>query len=214
VPLLEGCVVVFDLDDTLYPEREFVRSGFQAISRYVEHKCGAVIFERLWSLFKLGSEDPIGDVLRHSQLSHDKRELVDICRNHAPNLSIDTRMIRLLKQLQQADHPLGLLTDGRSLTQRNKIAALGLEHLFGEIVISEEFGSAKPDVRNYQYFEACFARRPCVYVGDNLAKDFVTPNRLGWQTVGVMDRGQNIHPQESACCPATHLPEFWIESLA
>lgn len=214
MPLLEGCVVVFDLDDTLYPEREFVRSGFQAISRYVEHKCGAAIFDRLWSLFELGSMDPIGDALRHSQLSHDKRELVDIYRNHAPNLSVDTRMIRLLKQLQQADHPLGLLTDGRSVTQRNKIAALGLEHLFDEIVISDEFGSAKPDARNYQYFESRFVGRTCVYVGDNLAKDFVTPNRLGWQTVGVKDRGKNIHPQELAYCPTSHLPEFWIESLA
>jgi putative hydrolase of the HAD superfamily len=214
VPLPEECVIVFDLDDTLYLERDFVRSGLQAVSRHAAPQSRDTFFDWLWAVFELGSTDPIAEALRYFQLSFDKHLLVDIYRNHVPDLSVDTSTIRFLMQLKQADHSLGLLTDGRSKTQRNKIVALGLGQMFDEIVVSEEFGSAKPDEKNYRYFQSRFAGRPCVYVGDNLLKDFVTPNRLGWRTVGVRDRGQNIHPQELANCPATHLPDFWIESIA
>jgi putative hydrolase of the HAD superfamily len=81
-------------------------------------------------------------------------------------------------------------------------------------LISEEFGSAKPAERNYRHFEECFPSRPYVYVGNDLAKDFVAPNRLGWQTVCVRDNGQHVHRQESAHVPAEALPHYWIERLA
>jgi hypothetical protein len=35
-----------------------------------------------------------------------------------------------------------------------------------------------------------------LYTADNPAKDFVTPKALGWNTMMLRDRGQNIHPQD------------------
>lgn len=34
------------------------------------------------------------------------------------------------------------------------------------------------------------------YIGDNLRKDFVAPNKLGWQTICLLDNGENIHSQD------------------
>src|SRR5438105_4418137 len=53
--LVEG--VVFDLDDTLYLEREYVRSGFLYVASTLHGKGGvhqAEIFESLWGLFEVG----------------------------------------------------------------------------------------------------------------------------------------------------------------
>src|SRR3989442_4793386 len=47
--------VVFDLDDTLYPEREYVLSGFRQVARWCGQTVGAShdgVFEELRSLFE------------------------------------------------------------------------------------------------------------------------------------------------------------------
>lgn len=59
----------------------------------------------------------------------------------------------MLINLKQKGYKLGLITDGFSITQGNKLKALDIENLFDIIVISEEFGSKKPDLRNYELFE-------------------------------------------------------------
>ena len=46
--------ILFDLDDTLYLERDFVKSGFKAISVIIQEDNGIserVVFDRLWSIF-------------------------------------------------------------------------------------------------------------------------------------------------------------------
>lgn len=49
--------VVFDLDDTLYLERDFVKSGFLAVAAVVASAVGSQeeeIFSFLWNLFQAG----------------------------------------------------------------------------------------------------------------------------------------------------------------
>lgn len=202
VPLPEGCVVVFDLDDTLCPERDFVVSGFRAVSD--------LLGERMIELFDAGEKDVFGRALG----STPKERLIEVYREHKPTLALAPGVRELLEQLRGGGHPLGLISDGRSVTQRNKIEALGIQQLLDEVVISEEFGSSKPDERNFRRFESKFPGRACAYVADNLAKDFVTPNRLGWTTVCLLDRGQNIHPQDFSAVAGEFLPRYRIQSLA
>ena len=93
---------------------------------------------------------------------------------------------------------IGLITDGCSVQQRNKIEALGLRRWIEEedIIISEEFGSGKPALANFEYFMKRYPEcHDFTYVGDNLKKDFIAPNALGWQTVCLKDDGRNIHRQ-------------------
>jgi len=143
-----------------------------------------------------------------------KRDLIEVYRNHAPELQLADGARELLQSLKSQGHRLGLLTDGRSTTQRNKIRALGLDKWIDEIVISEEFGSCKSDERNYRHFEEKLAGAAYAYVGDNLDKDFFTPNRMNWITVGVRDRGAHIHSQILIDRSSDCLPEYWIEPLA
>ena len=51
------------------------------------------------------------------------------------------------------------------------------------------------------------------YVGDNLKKDFIAPNMLGWLTVCLKDDGRNIHRQEVEDLEEGMRPKRWIEGL-
>ena len=166
----------------------------------------------------------MGEILRHQPSSVGKKALrretprketlLKIYREHKPQLSLAPFVKNLLAHWARNGRQIGILTDGRSLTQRNKIRALGLDDYTNAIVISEEFGSEKPNVNNYRYFEERFPNSTYVYVGDNLAKDFVAPNRLGWTTVGVLDRGNNIHAQHFEKVADEQLPRYVINAVA
>jgi putative hydrolase of the HAD superfamily len=214
VPLPDRCVVVFDLDDTLYAERDFVRSGFRAVARAIERQTGKNYLPVLTEWLEAKQDDPFGRLVADYGLAIDKAALVQTYRNHLPDLKLSEPVARLLDGLRVSGKALGILTDGRSVTQRNKIRALGLERWINTIVISEEFGSSKPDERNYRHFERLYPMRRCVYVGDNLAKDFITPNHLGWQTVCVLDAGRHIHAQEVGNVAQEAMPQYWIERVA
>jgi putative hydrolase of the HAD superfamily len=211
--LPETGVVVFDLDDTLYPERDFVLSGFRAVAALITDQ--ADVFDRLVELFNAGEGDSFGRVLAENGLPAEmKRQLVQTYRDHMPTLTLAAGVVEMLNRLRASGRSLGIITDGRSVTQRNKIRALGLDAWFDTIVISDEFGSAKPDERNYLHFEERFPGQLFVYVGNDVVKDFIAPNRLGWQTVGLRHDARHIHSPPQAGVHVFALPQFWIERLA
>ena len=107
---------------------------------------------------------------------------------------------------------MGLMTDGRSKTQRAKITALGIESYFDKIIISEEIGSEKPAEINYRNFMDLTDKTKFVYCGDNIKKDFVTANILGWKTIGLRDNGRNIHTQKINV-HIKNLPHVWVDDL-
>ena len=146
-------VVVFDLDDTLYKEFDFVKSAYQEIADYVGHpelfpqmmqwmKAGDNVFKKV--NICLGKDTPIPKYL-------------DIYRNHYPIISLSNGVADTLTELKYRKVILGLITDGRSISQRNKIKALGLERWIEEknIIISEEFGSEKTDEKNFHFLLWC-----------------------------------------------------------
>jgi putative hydrolase of the HAD superfamily len=212
--LPETCVVVFDLDDTLYSERAFVLSGFRAVATYIEQECAAHVFEALCQSWDAGDRDPFGRVAAEFALPIPKSQLIEVHRTHVPELALAADVKELLSSLRAAGHSIGIMTDGRSNTQRNKMRALGLDAWTDEILISEEFGSSKPAERNYRYFEQRFPRRRFAFVGNDPNKDFVTANRLGWQTICVLDPGDHIHPQSFERVPIEAHPQYLIERLA
>src|SRR5690606_8714298 len=119
----------------------------------------------------------------------------------------------LLKRLKKSNVRMGLITDGRSKQQRNKIEALKLRDYFKDIIISEEFGSEKPNIRNFKYFNDKYLGCQFLYIGDNTAKDFIAPNKLGWLTVCLLDQGNNIHQQNFNVKKAQQ-PVFTINSIS
>lgn len=197
IKLDHSCFFIFDLDDTLYYEIDYLRSGYRAISDYLK----PFINEDIYSdLFKRYSHNPKENVFQWIIDKYPsiitKDNLLQIYRNHLPNISLNKDSEKFLNTLKKYNVRMGVVTDGRSNTQRNKLQALGIIDYFLEIVISEEFGSEKPDIRNFQYFKDKYPNSKFYFFGDNLKKDFISPLGLGWIVFCLLDKGDNIHNQE------------------
>ena len=139
-----------------------------------------------------------------------------IYRNHKPKIALSEDVVRMLDTLKVKGVRIGLITDGRSVQQRNKIEALGLSRWMNDedMVISEEFGSEKPALANYAYFMERYPEcHDFTYVGDNLKKDFIAPNALGWLTVCLKDDGRNIHRQDFLSLAEEAVPKWLIGNL-
>ena len=202
-------VVCFDLDDTLYKEIDYLKSAYQEISEAVGHS-EAVPQMMDWYYKK---KNVFAELINDYNLSVSISDLLIMYRNHYPNISLDAGVKEFLEELKEYGAKLGLITDGRSVSQRNKIKALGLEGFFDVEIISEEFGSEKPDSRNYQAVMDAFPdRKYFVYVGDNPAKDFIAPNQLGWDTFCLKTDGRNIHGQNFSVAKE-YLPRHVINTL-
>lgn len=209
-------MILFDLDDTIYKEIDFLKSAYREIAYYVRDilkNTESEIFQRMLSNYFL-NKDTFQDLVYASNNSVTKDELLSLYRNHFPNITLDNDTLTCLEVLKKKEVRMGIITDGRSITQRHKLKALSLENWINndDIIISEEFGSEKPSERNYRYFEKRYPNCDFLYVGDNIQKDFVTPNQLGWQTVCLLDDGRNVHKQNFNL-PEKFLPKIRVNTL-
>lgn len=185
---------VFDLDDTLYPESQFVLSGFAAAGAWLERERGvAGLAAGAAELFQRGVRGRIFDeALPALGLASDPvllKRLVEVYREHEPRLTLYPDAARLLARLQ-GRCSLALLTDGWAQTQRNKARALGLEKLIPARIYSDELGGPgcwKPSPRPYEAVMRMLGGSGAdyLYVGDNPKKDFQGARALGWRTVRV-----------------------------
>ncbi len=211
-------LVAFDLDDTLYKEIDYLRSAYREIAIHAAHGDGMLAGDLLSLMIHTYRNG--GNAFRRLNEALNTDTPVDtylrMYRLHRPDIHLSTEARGMLDELKTSGCTLALITDGRSVQQRNKIAALGLDRWItdGDIVISEEIGSEKPAADNYlRLMERHPACRNYVYVGDNPTKDFIAPNRLGWTTICILDNGENIHLQnftkvESHCLPLYKVNRF------
>ena len=211
-------VLVFDLDDTLFPEHEFVLSGFQSVSNWLETKyCLSGFFDVAWQFFSEGKRHNVFNLtLEELRFEYERdliQELLRIYRQHQPIISLheDAKWaINYFNNLYQ----MGIITDGYLLTQQNKVKALGIEPSFNAIVYSDLYGrdSWKPSPVPYNQIMQLLSckGKECVYVADNPQKDFITANKLGWMTVQICREGgeyAKIIPKKS------HEANFKIKTL-
>ena len=190
-------IVVFDLDDTLFPEVDFVLSGFAAVDLWLQKERGIAGFNtEAAALFSGGARGNIFD-LALGKLGHSAEPalidaLVRVYREHPPKLRLFPDAEWAIPYFA-AIGPIALLTDGYLTTQRNKFTSLGIAHHFQTVVFSDALGREfwKPSPAPYEKIMAAFDRPASdfVYVADNPKKDFVAANRLGWQTIQVLRPG-------------------------
>ncbi len=220
LPSRQTQVVVFDIDDTLYPERQFVRSGYAAVGEYLRDKLGRdETFEAwLWQRFQRGDSTGAFDALNeHFQLGLSRDDIqacVQHYRSHRPEIDPYPGMAELLQQLG-ASCRLAVISDGPSKVQRQKLAAMGLAERFELVLVSEDFEptAGKPDRRMFELTAERLAAEHghCAYIGDNLSKDFVAPNALGWLSVYYRREGQ-VHAGKAA--PPGGEPTVTVENNA
>jgi putative hydrolase of the HAD superfamily len=196
---------IFDLDDTLVYELDYLKSAYTEIALGLG---GDELYSQMYNWYENGI-DVFEKLADDFQVS--KENLLKKYRMHNPTITLNEGAFEVLNLIKSKGHLLGLITDGRSITQRNKLKALGVENLFDQIIISEEFGTTKPNPENFEVF----LHKDILtyyYIGDNVKKDFVTPNLLGWKTVCLLNKGQNIHPQNFDV-RVNYLPQYKIKEL-
>ena len=173
--------VIFDLDDTLYSEKEYVRSGFKAVSDYL----GGGFEEKLWRSFEAG-RPAIDDLLKELGREADKEKAVAVYRGNKPDIHLYPAAARLINDLKARGIKVGIITDGRPEGQRSKINALSLDQLADDIIVTDELGGAqfrKPCDIAYRIIQLRW-RLPCeqiIYIGDNMKKDLQAAKQLGMQ---------------------------------
>jgi putative hydrolase of the HAD superfamily len=199
-------IFVFDLDDTLYSERDFEKSGIEFVYKNfnIEH----IELETILN----NRENWIEQIIDGSNNQITLQMVLDAYRNHFPTIQLykDAKVF-LEKLLSQGDE-MSLITDGRSITQRNKLRALGIESFFKTVVISEEVNSEKPSENNFKMVMNSKHTENYIYIADNPNKDFIIPNKLGWTSICLLDRGQNVH-QQNFKLSIDFLPHYSVNSF-
>jgi len=211
--------VVFDLDDTLYPERQFVQSGFHAVSDFLQAR-GIVredVYPALWQTFSDGMRGTIfNEVLRALHRDADAlliQQMIAVYRSHAPCISLYPDAAHMLAYCCKR-YTTGLVSDGPAMTQQNKIIALGIRGCFNAVMLTDTLGREfwKPHTAGYEKISAALGApaEACMYVGDNPAKDFLGARKLGWATVRIR-RPDGMYADVDV--PAGHQADRCIESL-
>jgi putative hydrolase of the HAD superfamily len=194
---------IFDLDDTLYPERDYVRSGFRAVGEWSEERLGLsqeIVRAKLQALFDGGFRgDSFQWWLAEQGLPESLLpEMVKIYRGHTPQIVLYPDSEQALEELKKG-HRLGLLTEGRRAAQEAKIRALGLERWIEAVLVlgEEDRAEWKPSRKPFDRILGMLsiAGADAAYVGDNPQKDFRGAREAGLRTVRIRREG-GLHAGE------------------
>ena len=189
--------LVLDVDDTLYLERDYVRSGFDAVGDWAATALGEDgVATAAWEHFVGGRRGDVFDrVLRERDVDPTPETIaamVACYRDHAPRIELLPDAADLVARLSGAV-AFAVVTDGPISSQRAKVDALGLARWADPIVLTGDLGAdyGKPHPKAFELVEARVGTRgrDNVYVADNPHKDFVAPRSLGWRTVRVRRDG-------------------------
>lgn len=187
--------VVFDMDDTLVAESDYVRSGFRAVAAYCG-ECSTVYSDEVASFllncFESGVRGNTFNLLfeEFDVLAQDTsvEALVEVYRTHQPLLDFKSQVQEMISKLIESGVKLGVISDGPLASQSAKAAALRLDEYFSPVILTDTWGKEfwKPAHRAYEEIEkewGIAGGGGLVYIGDNPHKDFKAPNERGWISV-------------------------------
>ncbi len=176
--------IVFDLDDTLYPEKAFQESGFAAVSRHLK-EIGFLIEPReISNAYKKHNKNCFDALILKYKLPVDVSYLVSFYRNHYPNINVYPGVHRVLSRLKEK-YALGMITDYFCQSQMNKIEALGLSKYFNAVIYTDQLDAPKPLGKSFLAIKNKLdvEDNAIMYIGDNEAKDFIGARSSGFITV-------------------------------
>jgi putative hydrolase of the HAD superfamily len=192
--------IVFDLDDTLYDEYDYVRSGFRKVAAFLSTHLNVQteeIYSWMWNRLQTHGRGAIfDDVLKEYGFYTKKigHQCLMVYRMHLPNIILPEETKQVLERTKSFRRYI--VTDGNKIVQHNKLKVLGLYNEMEHCYVTHRYG-----VRNAKPSPYCFLHilnkekiepHEIVYIGDNPRKDFVGIKPLGIQTIRVMT-GQHRH---------------------
>jgi len=191
--------ILFDLDDTLYDETQFVMGGFKAVSSYISNNTNVnrnVVYKLLLDVLEKHGRGQTFDIALKKLGLYNKNlipKLVEVYRTHKPKLSLYSEVRTVFSTLRKQGYKLGLITDGNVEVQRNKVEALKVKDFFDCMIFSDEYGIEKQKPSFFPYQKAIeelkVSAKEEIYIGDNPYKDFITAKKMKIYTVRIL-RGQ------------------------
>ncbi|WRU97867.1 HAD-IA family hydrolase (plasmid) [Priestia filamentosa] len=195
--------VIFDLDDTLISEKEYIKSGYQHIAALLNAKGLGEIEELVDKLLRLLDENSknvfnrLFDFLEVTYTRGTIMELVDEYRNHLPSVNFYEDVLPCIYKLKKMDIKLGIITDGYANAQRQKLRRLVATRYFDEIVVTDEIGTEywKPHPKSFEIMKEKLGVKydEMIYVGDNPQKDFYISSIYPIKTIRIHRQGLYKH---------------------
>ncbi|MCR5526528.1 MAG: HAD-IA family hydrolase [Lachnospiraceae bacterium] len=199
--------VIFDLDDTLYPEVSYCLSGYRKTAEYIAGKYGGDpegIYEELERLFREDAGMVFNRYLEAHGISYEKAdvmEMIKVYREHRPEIFYHKDAMPAVKALKELGVKTGILSDGFATAQRHKCEALKAYEIFDIVVLTDEIGKDreawKPSPIGFEKICAEFGAKPqeVIYVGDNPKKDFYVSRTAGVRTARIT-RADGVYRNE------------------
>jgi putative hydrolase of the HAD superfamily len=188
-------ILVFDLDDTLYDEKQFVYSGFFEVANWISEMSKTssnIIYE---SMVKDLSVNGRGEVFNNAlkiyfhKTKKNIKKCISIYRLHKPRISLEKDVVNLLIELGKT-YELYIVTDGNKIVQNNKIKSLDVEKYIKKAFITYRYGlkASKPSLKCFEIIKNIekINWQELVYIGDNPNKDFVNLNKVDAITIRVL----------------------------
>ena len=189
-------VVVFDLDDTLYNEKDFVLSGFFEVAKWISNQsnCSSEdIFNMMVADFKLNGRGNVFDnalARFYKKTKKNIQKCISVYRLHTPKIKLNNETVKLLLDLK-TDYKLYLVTDGNKIVQNNKIKSLNIERYVEKAFITYRYGksASKPSLKCFEIIKNIEKTNweNLVYIGDNPHKDFVNLNKVNAVTIRILN---------------------------
>lgn len=191
--------VVFDLDDTLISEKEYIKSGYRHIAEVVSQRFNFnkdQVYIDLFQLFKKSPHNVFNRLYEKYNIEYSKDMIIDLLneyRGHFPNIEFYDDVLPCLNELKRLGVKIGIITDGYAIAQRQKLIAVEADKYFDEIIVTDELGREywKPHPKAFQIikerFEVSFDEM--VYVGDNPEKDFYISTIYPIKTIRILRDG-------------------------
>jgi len=183
--------IIFDLDGTLYVDRELGWEIHLSACRYVaEHR--GITLPRSEELFRETKERLCREQGYTVSLTRTCMELgADVtelhrrfCHEIYPEafLKRDERVVALLKRLGEG-HDLYIYTNNNLCLTARIMGLLGIDGFFRRVFSIENYWRPKPDREILEGMFAEIGRRPeeCLFVGDRYDIDLMLPERMGAQ---------------------------------
>ena len=211
--------VVFDLDDTLISEMQYIMSGFYHVAKNIkkEFSINEDVFQLLCEEFNINSKNVFNRVLEKLDLEYSEdniKRLIYEYRNHCPNIALYEDAQCVLDILKSRGFRLGLITDGYRETQNKKIEVLNIKEIFNSIIVTDELGEEYwkphklPYIKSSEELSVDF--NEMLYVGDNINKDFIIAKELGINTLQIVKEEGIYHKVQA---DLNYQADFKIYSL-
>lgn len=182
--------VLFDLDGTLYDDREYVKAGFQSTASYLCKEYEIETYDdMIWEYAVERNFETVFDrILESYELPESELEqLIAAYHDSSPTIHPYPEVETVLSELPVRCRT-AVITGGKR--GKKKIQLLGLDGEFDEVYVTPQNETSKREPEPFEAVLSVLDVLPenTVFIGDNPEIDFYWPNQLGMTTVWIRRR--------------------------